>query len=128
MCGRGISHQVQHAFTSGTYYNWAATEPLDPRELQIKTEPTTEGGAPIYNKVMPEALSKLSIIAFGVKAKSHALKGIKYVDAYVKVYSWIWRLCTQATRDKLKTVPDFTDIERKKDFIELTIAIKGVTL
>ena len=61
-------------------------------------------------------------------AKSHVQKEIKYMDTCVKVYSWIWTLCTQATRDKLKTVPEFTDIKRKKDFIQLTVIIKGITL
>ena len=37
-------------------------------------------------------------------------------------------MCTQATRDKFKTVPYFANIWRKKYFIELTVTIKGITL
>ena len=85
--------------------------PPDPQELMIKTEPKV-GGELAVTKEAPEDVSKFFIISFEAQAKNHALKGIKYVDTCVKVYSWIWTLCTQATRDTPKTVPDFTDFKR----------------
>ena len=60
--------------------------------------------------------------------KNHALKKIKYVDSCVKVYSYIWTLCTQTTRDELKTVLGFTNIGKAKDFIQLIVAMEGITL
>ena len=125
--GNEVGHQVQQAFTSGTHYDWAAMVPPEPRELMIKTEPKG-GREPTLTKVAPKDASQFSIISFEAQAKNHTLKGIKYVDACVKVYSWIWTVCTQATRDKLKTVPGFADFERRKDCIELSIAISGVSL
>ena len=46
----------------------------------------------------------------------------------MKVYSWIWPLCTQATQGKLKTVTGFAKTGVTKDFINLNVAIKGITL
>ena len=52
----------------------------------IKTEPK-DGGEHTVTKVAPEDVGQFSIISFEAQAKNHALKGIKYVDACVKVYS-----------------------------------------
>ena len=54
-----------------------------------------EKAAPAHTKI--EDVSNLPIVRFKVQAKNHALKEIKHMDSCVKVYSWIWTLCTQAT-------------------------------
>ena len=56
------------------------------------------------------------IISYEATAKNHALKKIKYTNVCVKVYSWIWTLCTQVTQDRLKTVPNYNNFDTKKDF------------
>ena len=106
--------------SSWVHYDWVA-EPKDPREKMLDVKDEAE---PVRVKL--EGMSNLSIVKFEVQAKNHALKEIKYVDSCVKVYSWIWILCTQATQDKLKTVPGFTDIEKAKDFIQLIVALEGI--
>ena len=58
--------------------------PPNPRELMTKTDPK-DGGKPTATKVAPKDVGQFSIISFKAQAKNHALKGIKYVDACVKV-------------------------------------------
>ena len=124
----GFGHQVQQAFTMRVQYDCVAAEPKDPQQRMVKVEAKNKDDEEQFVHVKPEVVPSLSIVTFEVQAKNLALKIIKYVDSCVKVYSCIWTLCTQATRDKLKTFPGFTDTKRAKDFIQLTIAIKEITL
>ena len=103
-------------------------EPNDQREEMIKTEGKNESDEATLTRVEHTDIKNLFIVTFEVKAKNHALVDLKYVNSCARVYSWIWIMCTQATRDKLKTVPSFAGTKRSKDFIELITATKGITL
>ena len=74
-----------------------------------------------------DTASNLAIVRFKVQGKNHTQKEIKNLDSCVKVYTWIWTLCTQANQDKLKTVPGFAENKAMKDFIKLNVAINVIT-
>ena len=86
-----VYHQVQLVFTSGVHYYWTATRLPDPRKLQVKSENDLGGDLVTIN---PNLVDSWDIISYEVTARNHALKKIKYTDACVKVYSWMWTLCT----------------------------------
>ena len=122
-----VGHQIQQAFISGEHHDWTATRPQDPHKLMVRVKAEDDSDGKMV-PIDPKLVNEYDIISYETTAKNHALKKIKYADACVKVYSWIWTLCTLATREKLKTVPDFHDFNANRDFIELAIAIRGITL